>query len=162
MSFKHCPMNVSPGPGSLDEHMRKVCRRKAGTYIPKLRSRGPKDLSCLCPASPFCDLPLSCCLTLQSHLSPFPTHAPLLCFEHTQLIVPAGCSTHAARPRYQCPPNLECPADFSFIPYVPDSFHAFRSQALPLCKCLLNYPNCALPSVLSFLCTVFLCTDIQY
>lgn len=132
---------------------------------PRLRPRGTEDLSGLCPVSPSCDLLLGPFLTLQSHLSTLPTHASVLCSEHAQLIFPAGCLCPAALRLHPCSLHLVHPCSLASSPCLSNSarsaFGCHIKRCL-VCKGLLNHSNCAVPSLPSFLCSLFLCTDVRY
>lgn len=82
------------------------------------------------------------------------------------LIVPAGCLSYVILSPESCSLNLEhtCSSLLLHNLICPNSSHAFKSliKHCSVCKDSLNYPKCTLSSLPSFLCTFFLCTDVQY
>lgn len=88
-----------------------------------------------------------------------------LCSEHTRMIVPAGCLSHATLPPDSCSLHLAhtCCLPLRHPSLAPTAPTAFKS---PIKHCLagegFHYPSCTLPSLPPPLCTFPLCTDVQY
>lgn len=164
-----CHLNIvlcmcSPAWGAECTHEQGSQRTKMDKG-PRLRSRGTQALSCWCPVPPLCDLLLSAFLTSQSHLHISHSSSPL-CSEHTQMIVPTGCLSHATLPPDSCSLHLEhtCYLPLRHPLLAPTASAAFKSHIkhCPGCEGFLHYSSCTLPSLPPFLCTFPLCTDVQY
>lgn len=153
-----------PGLGSPGECMHEAYGGRGGT---KVQGWGPESQR-ICRACAPCLLPVTCSSVLSNiavtslHVS-HSSFYPLLWAYSIDFPSWLSLSCRPASAPVFTRPGTHC--SLASSPCLSNSAHsAFRSHIRHClaCKGLLNHSNCALPSLLSSLCTLFLCTDVQY